>query len=538
MRNHNLLLLFKRNNRLTIKTNHRSHHSPPLSGYHFVSFLIAGLLLTSCGFNRSLAIRTAQDPTPQLVIQTTGPLPADISETSTPAAIIPPGGTKLPSFPSVTATSILRIVVVPPALPLTPPVLQVAATSTPGVFATSDLLFINNNRLLRWDHVTRYSSNLAENVVAFTTNTTGSQIVLLRPHSMAANGNELFDLDVLDFYNKQTRHLIQGTSRLLDLALSPDGDWLAYQHNPDGNFEISLLNISDPTTPVSFGQCEALLSNRCTPPAWSPDSRSLLWSDQRGLWSAGVGKDNASLLHKSTVEIPDPQGKISQIDARFAAPEWSPTGRFALVQVNPIQSNASWHAVIDSLTGRLGQVLDTYQLSPQQVSVSWLPDGKLAVARSSDQVLQAPASIQVWHVMATNPALLVSAGQYEFPADIRSSDATSFDVSNPAINPLRLNWIQQTNPGHLLFGAIQPDSPTQMGLYDLNLLTKSVTQFVQFTSDIKKILWAPDGSGMLIITSDGEVLFTTADGKETINLISTADSSSAGFTWLPPTLRK
>ena len=538
MRNHNLLRLFKRNNRLTIKKHHRSHHSPPLSGYHFVSFLIAGLLLTSCGLNRSLAVRSTQDPTPQSEIRSTDPLPADIAETSTPTAINQPGRAQLQSFPSVAATSILRTVVVSPALPLAPPVLQVAATSTPGVFATSDLLFINNNRLLRWDHVTRYSSNLAENVVAFTTNTTGSQIVLLRPRSMAANGEELFDLDVLDFYNKQTRHLSQGTSRLLDLALSPDGDWLAYQHNPDGNFAISLLNISDPATPVSLGLCEALLSNRCTPPAWSPDSQSLLWSDQRGLWIAGVGKGYVSLLHTSTVEIPDPQGKISQIEAQFAAPEWSPTGRFALVQVNPNQSNASWHAVIDSLTGRLGQVLDTYQVSPQQVSVNWLPDGKLAVARSSDQVLQAPATIQVWHVMATNPALLVSAGQYKFPTDILSSEATSVDISNPVINSLRLNWIQQTNPGHLLFGAIQPESPTQMGLYDLNLLTKSVTQFVQFTSDIKKILWAPDGSGMLIITSDGEVLFTSADGKETINLKSTAGSSSTGFIWLPPTLRK
>jgi hypothetical protein len=533
-----LLRLSKRNKSLTIKTHHDLHHSPLLSGYHFFSIVIASLILATCSLNRSSSTQPTQDSTPKSKIQSIGKLPVEISETPTQVVFNQPGNNQIPSLPNVAITPALATPIESLAVPLTPTILQMAATSTPGVFATSDLLFINNNRLLRWDHVTRYSSSLAENVVAFSTNATGSQIVLLRPRGMAANGEELFDLDVLDFYNKQTRHLIQGTSRLLDLALSPDGDWLAYQYDQDGNSAINLLNIADPSTPSSLGQCEAPRPDRCTPPAWSSDSQSLLWSDRRGLWITGVGKGYATLLHTSTVEIPDPQGKTSQIEAQFAAPEWSPTGRFALFQVNPKQSNASWHAVIDTLTGRLGQVLDTYQLSPQQVSVSWLPDGKLAVARSSDQVQQTPATIQVWHVMATNPTLLVSAGEYKLPTFILSSEVTSISINSPATYPLRLNWIQQTNPGHLFFGAIQPDNHTQMGLYDLNLLTKSVTQIVRLTSDIQKILWAPDGSGMLLITSDGKVIFISADGNETFNLISTVGSSFTGFIWLPPTLRR
>jgi hypothetical protein len=545
MRHHNLLRLFKRNKRLNIQPHFRSHRSPLKSGYHFAFLLITSLLLATCGLNRSLAVPVVQSPMPQpeihatATVQTKGsdtPVPAIIHQTEmTPspvkssAALVTPSATAL--IPSATALISLTMT-------LTPTIAQPAATSTPGVLATSDLLFISDNRLLRWDHVTHYSSNLAENVVAFSTNASGSKIVLLRPRGMAANGNELFDLDLLDFTSKQTHHLIEGTPRLLDLALSPSGLWLAFQHSPDGSQSISLMRLSDPTTTINLGQCEALPSNRCTPPAWSPDSQSLLWGDQRGLWIFTVGTDAASLLHTSTVEVPDPQGKTSQIDARFSAPKWSPAGRFALVQVVPNQSDASWHVVIDSLTGRMGQVLDSYKLSQDQVSMGWLPNGKLAVARSSDPKQRMPAAIQVWDVLATNPALLVSAGQYKFPAGIPSPDAASLIITNAATNMLQLDWIQQSNPGHLLFGAFQPDNSSQIGIYDLHLLTNSVTLLIQLPADIEQVLWAPDGSGMLITTSDGQVLFASADGKETFHLEASVGSTSTGFVWLPPLLRK
>jgi len=264
----------------------------------------------------------------------------------------------------------------------------------------------------------------------------------------------------------------------------------------------------------------------------------LLWGDQRGLWVASVGKGSTVQIHTTTVEILDPQGKTSQIDAQFSSLEWSPTGRFALVQVSPSQSEASWHAVIDCLTGRLGQVLDSYKLAPEQVSVSWLPDGRLAVARASDQSQQMPAAIQIWNVLATNPTLLVSAAQYKFPSSILSSETDTISITNTAINPLHLDWVQQTNPYHLLFGAFQPDRPSQVVLFDFNFQTNSITRFIKLDINIEQVLWAPDGSGVLIVTTDRQVLFISSDGKETIKLIPTSGSAPTSFIWLPPTLRK
>jgi hypothetical protein len=168
MRHHNLLRLFKRNKRLNIQPHFRSHRSPLKSGYHFAFLLITSLLLATCGLNRSLAVPVVQSPTPQPEILATAtgqkegsdtPVPAIIHQTEmTPppvkssAALVTPSATAL--IPSATALISLTMT-------LTPTIAQPAATSTPGVLATSDLLFISDNRLLRWDHVTHYSSNLA-----------------------------------------------------------------------------------------------------------------------------------------------------------------------------------------------------------------------------------------------------------------------------------------------------------------------------------------------------------------------------------------
>jgi hypothetical protein len=542
MRQFHLSSLFKRNKRLTTQLHYRPHRSPLKSGYHFAFILITSLLLATCGLNRSLTIPLIQSQTPQQEIGVTAPIQTEGLETTLPAVTSQPGVTEEPvkqaAKPSAAVSTPSEPVKISTTRPVTPTATQPAATSTPGVLATSDLLFISDQRLLRWDHVTHYSSNLAENVVAFSTNATGSKIVLLRPRSISANGHELYDLDLLDFSSKQTRHLIEGTPGLLDLALSPDGAWLAYQYSPDGKPVISLLSLSEPTTPIILEHCEMSQSESCTPVSWSPDSRNLSWGDQRGLWVTSAGKGSASLLHTSAVDVPDPQGKTSQIVARFASPEWSPTGRFVLVQVIPAQSEASWHAVIDILTGKLAQVLDSYKLSPGQVSVSWLPNGRLAVARSSDPERKKPATIQVWDVFATNPDLLVSIGQYKFPSSSLSTEATSSTISDLATNTLQLDWIQQSNPGHLLFGAIQVDNPAQAGLYDLNLMMNSVTQLTQLTADVQEVRWAPDGSGILIVASDGKALFISADGKETFNLELATSSTLTGFVWLPPSLRK
>ena len=74
---------------------------------------------------------------------------------------------------------------------------------------------------------------------------------------VAANGNELFDLDLLDISSKQTRHLLEATPSIVNLSLSPDGGWLAFQQITGGNPAIFLLQLSESAVAVNLTECES-----------------------------------------------------------------------------------------------------------------------------------------------------------------------------------------------------------------------------------------------------------------------------------------
>jgi len=504
------------------------------------------LLAAACSLNRALALPILQQPSPPtqtvlrqasqlvpLALSPNEPLVGTFASHSA-ATLVPANRLAFTASPTQSLANL-----VPPSTQTGLP----TATNTPGVLAASDLLFIGGNRLLRWDAITQFSNSLAENVSAFSPNSTGSKIALLRPRGVSANGNELSDLDILDFSSKQVTHLLEGAPHLLNPALSPDGQWLAYLQMNDYGRAIFLLSLSASSpaklvSPIKLGQCQNTPGTGCTNLSWSPDSQKLLWGDSRGLWVAQAQKGAPSLLHDARIEIADPQGKTSQIEALFLTPQWSPTGRFILAEVAPLQSNASWHMVIDSLTGRSGQVMDSYKLSPEQVSVNWLSNGQLAVARSADLTRLTPAAFQIWDVLATNPALLVSALNYPFPAGIIPSNPNITPNAEILIAPLNLGGIQQSNPGHLLFSARLQEASSQTSLYTFNLLTSIPVHLSQMSMEVVNLLWAPDGSGALVYSADGKLLFVPADGTNTLDLTLAAGQNPHNFVWLPSSLRK
>jgi hypothetical protein len=543
LRNINLLPSFKRKRYLIDQV---SQHSPAFalkSDYHFaltrIIPILAGfiLLFAACSLNHTLTVPVNQQVAPPTIFTETAGRQLDYSITDIPEVHKLPGNLSSPTLPSQFAPVSILTVAPPKVLPTSQPI-GTLATNTPGVLVTSDLLFLSENRLLRWDRVTQCSSSLAENVTAFSSNSNGSKIALLRQRGVAANGNELFDLDMLDFSSKQVSHLLEGIPQVLHLAISPDGAWLAFQQMQDDHPALFLLSIINPVTPLKLGQCEVLPSGGCTRFSWSADSQSLLWGDLRGLWVVPLRTSIASLIHNDKIDVTDPQGNTSQIEVQFSNPQWSPSSRFILTQITPNQSDASWYAIVDSLTGRIGHVLDSYQLSSGQVSINWLPNGQLVVARSSDRTMGSPAAIQIWDVLATNPSLLVSSVLYRFPSGVLATGSAAVSISSVDIIPLELGWVQQSNPGHLLFGAAQPETGSSVRFFDLNLITNSINQVVQFNTDVNHVLWALDGSGFLVATAGGKMYFVPSNGGSTIDLKLTAGSNPQGILWLPPSLRK
>ena len=81
---------------------------------------------------------------------------------------------------------------------------------------------------------------------------------------------------VMDLKSGSSRRLTFNGSYNTGPAWSPDGEWIAYEAQVAGQFDIWLI---DPTGEVNFPLVMHPRSDES--PAWSPDSRKLAFSSTR-----------------------------------------------------------------------------------------------------------------------------------------------------------------------------------------------------------------------------------------------------------------
>jgi hypothetical protein len=403
--------------------------------------------------------------------------------------------------------------------------------------AVSDLLYISQDQLMRWDHATHYNGLLAEGVIAYSASADGHRIGLLRSRGMAANGVAAYDLDMLDLQSMQIEPLQQGITRPFHMTLSPDGKWLAYTME-EKQGPVFAMRTDLPNVTVQLGDCSPVEEGQCEELAWSPDSRALLWSESQGLWIAPVKEASSRLIQATKVTITDPKGQAVDIDVQFASLRWSPAGRFVLADVKPINSEVSWQAVLDTRSGRLSQMVDTFVSAeagspPVNESVIlWLKDGSLLTASASDPSHQKPPILRTWHVLPTNPNLLVPARAYELYAD----DFPFSSTNSKAIPMHCVNWLAQQDDQRILLGIILADSGAAPVLYSLSLDNGRLQTLFQIPSEAISVLWSPDASGVLVAGSRGQMFYITA--AEMLDLGPQLGPAPHAFTWLPPAPHK
>lgn len=399
--------------------------------------------------------------------------------------------------------------------------------------AVSDLLYISQDRLMRWDHSTGYHGLLADGVVEYAASADGRMILLLRSRRITANGIAAHDLDLLDLQSMQITPVRQGIARPFHMALSPDGQWLAYTRE-ETRGPVVALGIKNPKMDIVLGDCTQLQPGHCGELAWSVDSRILLWSEAQGLWASRLEEKSAHLIHSTKVPINDPKGQAMDIDVQFTSLRWSPAGRFALVDIRPVQSHVIWKAILDTLTGRLAQVPDSFitsegALTDAQVSgVLWLQDGSLISASSSDPSHQKPPAIRIWRIMPTNPNMLVGGRMIALYAE----DFPFSSSSSKAIPIHCVNWLAQQDPQRIFLGVTLANSAAAPVLYSLSLENGRLQTLFPIPPDATGVLWAPDASGVLVIGSRGRTLFITA--TETLDLGDQLGIAPHAFSWLPP----
>jgi hypothetical protein len=529
----------------------RSRRSPLVTGCTFALLILVLLALAGYGLARAGVAAP-------LILQRAWPANLPDTPTAGEAVLLPEPQNPSPSAgagsPQATALSTAAPVPLlsPSALstaPTRPPASPTATRSRLPAVA-SDLLYLSQNRLMRWDRLVGSTQLLVENVADYTASHGGTAVALLRPRKMTANGSERFDLEILNLQTLQTSPLLAEIPRPLALALSPDGDWLAYIL-PTENGAIYLRKIEAQAEARSLGNCRADPDRPCSSLAWSPDSKQLAWSDSQGVWlasreehlAANPPETPARLVHSNRVQVSDPQGKSSQIEVSFDSPAWSPAGRFILLEVRPLASSVSWQGVVDTSSGRLSQAQDSFRYAPSEADAIWLPDGSLLVIHASDPQRQAPPFVHVWAVMPTSPDLLESRRQYNL-----YSDAFPFSESaRKSIPAHSLDWPGMLDAHRLGLGVRLFGLDIAPILFRLDLPTGVLYKLSDLPADIAQVLWSPDGAGALALGPRGQAFYMpfsnrSSDGGplgggELSDLRPALGGDAHRFTWLPPVVR-
>jgi len=233
------------------------------------------------------------------------------------------------------------------------------------------------------------------------------------------------------------------------------------------------------------------------------------------------------------VTISDPQNVTNEIEVSFLSLEWSPAGRFALLEVTPKSSNVSWQAVLDTLNGKLVQVPDSYELNGLAGNASWLNNGDLIVLHDSDPSNQGPPSFSIYKVIATSNELLVSfkdfpLGEIQSQMGLPTTNASSVFI---------LSWPYLLDSRMLILGSRTTGTASNPALFRIDLEFNKYERILELPQGASDILWSPDGQNALVLGANGQMLFLTLTGGPLRDIRSVLSLQAHDFFWLPPVPR-
>jgi hypothetical protein len=394
---------------------------------------------------------------------------------------------------------------------------------------SSDLLFLSEQRLGKWNDVSDELSLVAANVVAFASSNNGHKITLLRSRGIANQNGNLFNLDVIDLQTNQTRTILQDIQQIFLLTIAPDGQWIAYTSQERGG-SVFLLSTKDGASPVKLGNCSqpdhTLDCN--SGPLWSFDSRSLAWSDGQGVWVYSMESNQTTLAIPGELEVNDPKGESSKVQVSFSQMSWSPQGRYLKATISPSGSDVHWQSVLDTRIGRVGEVPQTYAQVRKSSEVAWLPDGSLCQIRNSDSQQNQGLIANLWRVLPTRDDLLLEINTFT----LQSSDFPSVVNNMPDSDDVPA-WLESIDARLVSFALFLPDQSRPGALFTMDLKYGAVEKINELPYNTQMILWAPDHAGILVHSQPGKILFIPRDGSATKDLSPILGGDAKEFRWLP-----
>jgi hypothetical protein len=391
-----------------------------------------------------------------------------------------------------------------------------------------DVLYLRQGSLHRWSHVARQVDILfgpstpglsrdfqAESVlypgevVDFATDRQQRRVVVLVNRGISANGAGLYDLVLLDLERGLARTLFVGVRRLERLALSPDGNRMAYKDA--SSQQIYLLSLEEESAPQVLAACQAEPSGACTP-AWSVSGKYLAWADAQGIWQASAPNWQASLASPLVLSMEDIDGSQREVRVQAGRLIWAPFDRYLLAEISATARQQNWLAVVDMRTGIADEIPGPSFFEDSALPAAWLSDGAL---------------ITLHRQPASNDAVQVSLWQIFPTRKPMPSLQRSLEVRIAAAGPADLQMVANR---FLLFRAQDQDN-LKGWLARLDLEFGQLTWVLQLPGGVHQAAWAPDGSGVFLEVEPDISLFASTGGAQLTDLRDWFGDGLSSLTW-------
>ncbi|MCK4901214.1 MAG: PD40 domain-containing protein [Anaerolineales bacterium] len=412
---------------------------------------------------------------------------------------------------------------------------------------TSDLLFLSLGSLMHWDSdlglvtpvIEAPESDLPSEPLASLAMTSGSIlkysadtrfkiIALSRSKGISANGVELFDLAVFDVDYGELITLIDETPRIYQFSISPDGKWVAYTlHENVG--QIYAIRTNGVGGPIEIGTYEAEDEWKYSQIAWSPDSRSVVWSDASGVWVSNPEEPHPRQILSDTLEVKDFHGDNSNIRVMYTSLAWSPVGRYILSKIQPYQSTVQWQGIIDTRRGHISEVPGSYEFRDPAASANWIQDGYLLVVYGSNAEENRSPSLKTLRVVPTRDDLIIHEEEFLF----RPEQFVEFSKDLRDQTELLLDLPTQINKWNQSFVLKSPKIGIQPILFKFDKKSGSLIAIGEIPFDTISVDWSPDGDSALLRGQHGSVLVILAEKPQVIDIGTAWELDPCCINWLP-----
>ncbi len=483
------------------------------------------------------------------------PTPFVFPPTFTPTVAGPPTTT---STPRPSQTPISTLTPGPTLAPSATPLVDIVFASDADQPSISrDLLYFSEGEVRIWDRSTGERNPIGdglsgETFEGFSSAADGAEIALWR---MIAP-----DTAEITLYSRSAGSVI-GTLQipaggLLDMKISPDGNWLAYiateyiprptdvpTHTPAPTFtpttvgfihptptatptftptpvfevptsgSVFLVRVNSPTNPTLIGEC----GNHCSGLDWGPLAANFVWGDASGLWEVRPG--DAVPAPRQVLEpfLSGVSGSVQTRDS-YLPVDWSPSGRFLLVRKGLRQGVI--FAVADMVSGRVENLPGTGVYAGPSAGYTWLAGDLFFIARPGVEAQSLLPAGEIWGLdPGAGESIFLPSGSFPFPGDVHTVPSSPQQLPDGRIGFSLVNFRDQN------------DVETN-GIYLLDPVSAVVSKVnVLPFARVEAMEWLPDGSGVVVETAS-RILFVPPDTARLYSLSAFLGRGSCCFVWV------